>query len=90
MIDCIRSYAPGFIFTTSIPPVVAAGAKASVNYLRHSTTERKLHKERTWQLLTKLVDANLPVMLSESHIIPLFIGDPFKCKQVSDMLLNQH
>jgi 5-aminolevulinate synthase len=60
--------------------VISAGARASVNYLRHSEIERKMHKERTWELLTKLVEADLPVMLSESHIIPLFIGDPFKCK----------
>lgn len=89
LIDSIRSNAPGFIFTTSLPPAVLAGAKASVNHLRNSTIEREKHKSNTRTLLKKLLSANLPVMKSDSHILPLFIGDPVQARTVSDILLDQ-
>lgn len=89
-IDVVRSYAPGFIFTTSIPPVLAAGALASVRHLKSSQVERARHQERAATLKTMLREAGLPVMLSTSHIIPLLVGDPISCKDVSDILLADH
>lgn len=90
LIDAIRSNAPGFIFTTSLPPTILAGAKSSISHLRQSTKEREAHKFNTMTLLGKLLEANLPVMKSDSHILPLFIGDPVQAKTVSDMLLDHH
>jgi 5-aminolevulinate synthase len=89
-IDVVRSYAPGFIFTTSIPPVLAAGALASVRHLKSSQVERARHQERAATLKTMLREAGLPVMPSTSHIIPLLVGDPISCKDVSDILLADH
>jgi 5-aminolevulinate synthase len=86
----VRSFAPGFIFTTSIPPVLAAGALASVRHLKSSQVERQRHQERAATLKRMLAEAGLPVMASTSHIIPLIVGDPISCKEVSDILMAEH
>lgn len=90
MMDAIRSFAPGFIFTSSLPPSVAAAAEASVRYLSESQAERESHQERAAYLKAKLVEHGFPVLLSPSHIVPLMIGDAKLCKAASDMLLNKH
>jgi 5-aminolevulinate synthase len=90
LIDAIRSNAPGFIFTTSLPPTILAGAQSSIHHLRFSTKERDAHKFNTMTLLEMLLRANLPVMKSDSHILPLFIGDPVQAKAVSDKLLDEY
>lgn len=90
MMDAIRSFAPGFIFTTAIPPTIAAGALASVSYLKRSGVERKHHQERAATLKKKLKAAGLPVMDSPSHIVPVLVGDPRFCKQASDLLLSKY
>ena len=90
IIDCIRSFAPGFIFTTSIPPATLAGSIASIQYLKKNDRERKLLHYHSRYMKQKLREAGLPVLPSESHIVPLFIGNPHKCKQVSDTLLREH
>jgi 5-aminolevulinate synthase len=89
-IDVVRSFAPGFIFTTSIPPVLAAGALASVRHLKVSQVERARHQERAATLKALLREAGLPVMPSASHIVPILVGDPVSCKHVSDILLHEH
>jgi 5-aminolevulinate synthase len=90
MIDFVRSYAAGFIFTTSMPPAVAAGALASVRHLKLSGIEREHQQERAARLKAMLLDANLPVMVSESHIVPVLVGDPILCKKVTDELMDLH
>lgn len=90
LIDVIRSYASGFIFTTALSPVLAAGALASVRHLKGSRTERASQKERAEQLKDKMRQAGLPLMESVSHIVPLFVGDPVLCKEVSDILLDEY
>lgn len=90
LIDVIRSYAPGFIFTTSLPPVLAAGALASVRHLKASQVERQRHQERANKLKALLRETGLPVMPSESHVVPVLVGEPNSCKQVSDILLQEH
>jgi 5-aminolevulinate synthase len=89
-IDCIRSYASGFIFTTAIPPVVAAGALESVKHLKHSSAERELQQKRVKSLKEKLIAADLPYMDNDAHIVPVFVGDAVKCKKLTDNLMNQH
>ncbi len=89
LVDVVRSYASGFIFTTALSPVLAAGALASVRHLRNSAAERNAQQERARDLKRRMRDAELPVMDSMSHIVPLFIGNPVLCKQVSDVLLNE-
>lgn len=90
MIDVLRSYAPGFIFSTSLAPVLAAGVLASIKHLKSSNIEREQHQERAATLRKMLADAGLPVMMCESHIVPVMVGDPVICKQVSDDLLQDH
>lgn len=90
MIDFVRSYAAGFIFTTSMPPAVAAGALASVRHLKASNAEREIHQERAATLKSLLREAGLPVMPSVSHIVPVLVGDPVLCKQVTDELMDRH
>ena len=90
LIDAVRSFAPGFIFTTALPPAVAAGALASVRYLKASNAERENHQERAATLKRLLREADLPVMDSESHIVPVMVGDPRLCKLASDELIDRH
>jgi 5-aminolevulinate synthase len=87
--DAIRSYAPGFIFTTSLAPAIAAGAVASIRHLKASTTERERHQERVGTLKGRLKAAGLPLMDNPSHIVPLLIGDPVLCKRMTDALLDR-
>ncbi len=89
IIDLVRSYAPGFIFTTAIPPATAAGALASVRHLKSSTVERAAMQERSATLKRRLTHAGLPVMPSESHIVPLLVGDPVRCKAITDTLMDE-
>ncbi len=88
--DFIRSYASGFIFTTALPPAVAAGACASIQHLKTSQAERLQHQERVAKVRRKLNALGIPVMDNPSHIIPVMVCDPVKCKQISDWLLERH
>jgi 5-aminolevulinate synthase len=88
IIDAIRSFAPGFIFTTSIAPAIAAGATAAIRHLKASSLERKLQSLHAKLLTASLKARGLPVTETESHIVPLIIGDPVKCKALTDRLLN--
>jgi 5-aminolevulinate synthase len=88
--DAVRSYAPGFIFTTSLAPVIAAGALASIRHLKSSTVEREKHQERARTLKRRLMAADLPVISGPSHIVPVLVSDPVRCKALSDVLLNKH
>jgi 5-aminolevulinate synthase len=90
IIDCIRSYAPGFIFTTSLSPVLVAGALASVRHLRASTAERNAQQEAAAALKAKFTAAGLPLMPSVTHIVPLLVGCAVKTKQISDILLAEY
>jgi 5-aminolevulinate synthase len=90
LVDAIRSNAPGFIFTTALPPAVAAGALASIRHLKTHPELRTRHQERVARLRTLLLQAGLPIMPSGSHIVPLLIGDARRCKQASDELLRTH
>ncbi|ABC23308.1 5-aminolevulinate synthase [Rhodospirillum rubrum] len=90
LIDFVRSFGAGFIFTTSLPPTIAAGALASVRYLKEHNELRVRHQERAATTKWRLREAGLPVMPSVSHIIPLAVGDASLCKQASDMLLSLH
>jgi 5-aminolevulinate synthase len=88
--DAIRSYAPGFIFTTSLAPAVAAGALASIRYLKRSSVERLQHQERVKKLKGMLSSAGVSVMANPSHIVPVMVGDPVHCKAVTDTLLDRY
>jgi len=90
IIDCIRSYAPGFIFTTSLSPVLVAGALASVRHLKRSCEERIAQQEAAAMLKAKFSAAGLPIMPSETHIVPLLMGSPIKAKRASDILLAEY
>jgi 5-aminolevulinate synthase len=90
IIDCVRSFASGFIFTTSLPPAIAAGALAAVRHLKSSTAEREGLAERAGRLKGLLGGRNVPVMDSPSHIVPVLVGDAALCKIVSDELLYEH
>jgi 5-aminolevulinate synthase len=90
IIDCIRSYAPGFIFTTSLSPVLVAGALASVRHLKASTEERRAQQESAAMLKAKFAAAGLPAMPSVTHIVPLLVGCPIKAKKISDILLAEY
>jgi 5-aminolevulinate synthase len=87
--DAIRSFAPGFIFTTSLSPVIAAGATASIRHLKSSTNERAALQKRAAQVKRCLVAAGLPILPNPSHIVPVIVGDARKCKVISDELLER-
>ena len=89
LVDAIRSYAPGFIFSTSLAPAIAAGALASIRHLKVSQLERTRHQERAATLKTKLEAAGLPVLRNPSHIVPVLVGDPVHCKMITDALLDR-
>src|SRR5262245_17899813 len=88
--DAVRSYAPGFIFTTALPPAVCAAATAAIRHLKTSTWERERHQERAARVKAVLTAAGLPVMDTPTHIVPVMVGDPEKCKAASDLLLTEH
>ncbi len=90
IIDCIRSYAPGFIFTTSLSPVLVAGVLASVRHLKQSSEEREGQQAAAATLKRLMAEAGLPVMPSVTHIVPLMVGDPVKAKKISDILLAEY
>ena len=92
LIDVVRSYGQGFIFTTAMPPSIAAGALRSINLVRgeHGQKLRKRQQERVAQLKTMLAAAGIPVMPSETHIVPVPIGDPRLCKRASDTLMDRY
>ncbi|MCA3720812.1 5-aminolevulinate synthase, partial [Phenylobacterium sp.] len=90
IVDAIRSYADGFIFTTSVPPAVAAGAVASIRWLKEHNEVREKHQARAAALKARMEAAGLPVMPSVSHIVPVLVGDPVHCKMISDILLEEH
>ncbi len=90
IVDCIRSYAPGFIFTTSLSPVLAAGVLASVRHLKSSNEEREGQQRAAAMLKSLFREAGLPVMDSVTHIVPLMVGDPVKAKKISDILLAEY
>src|SRR4030081_2813821 len=99
--DAVRSYAPGFIFTTALPPAIcaaaaaalrppAAPAPAAIRHLKASSFERERHQERAARVKAVLNAAGLPVMTSDTHIVPVFVGEPEKCKEATDLLLSEH
>ncbi|MGB6663162.1 MAG: 5-aminolevulinate synthase [Xanthobacteraceae bacterium] len=90
LIDAVRSYAPGFIFTTALPPPVCAAATAAIRHLKSSSFERERHQDRAARTKAVLSASALPVMMSGTHIVPVFVGDPELCKQASDLLLTDH
>ncbi len=90
MCDFVRSYGSGFIFSTSTPPAVAAACRANIKYLKEHNEHRIKHQERAAALKQRFKDAGLPVMDSQSHIVPLLVGDPVLCKQASDELMTRH
>jgi len=90
IVDAIRSYADGFIFTTSLPPALAAGAAASIRWLKDHDEVRQAHQARAAALKARLAAGGLPVMPSASHIVPVKVGDPVHCKLISDILLADH
>ncbi|MEH6523654.1 5-aminolevulinate synthase [Sulfitobacter sp.] len=88
--DFVRSFASGFIFTTALPPAVAAGAAASIRHLKDSAQERDIQKAKVAQVRARLDEIGIPHVENPSHIIPVMVGDPHKCKFISDMLLQEH
>jgi len=90
MVDFVRSFASGFIFTTALPPAIAAGACASIRHLKASQVERTAHQERVAKVRRRLNAIGIPVMDNPSHIIPVMVGDPRHCKMISDWLLDNH
>ena len=90
LIDAVRSYAPGFIFTTALPPPICAAATAAIQHLKTSQWERERHQKRSAQVKSVLSAAGLPIMQTDTHIVPVMVGDPKKCKAASDLLLSEH
>jgi 5-aminolevulinate synthase len=90
VVDAVRSYAPGFIFTSALPPPVCAAAIAAIRHLKTSQWERDRHQERSARVKAVLNTAGLPVMPNDTHIVPVMVGDPAKCKEASDLLLAEH
>jgi len=90
IIDAVRSYAPGFIFTTALPPAVCAAATAAIRHLKTSQWERDRHQNCAARVKAVLNAAGLPVMPNGTHIVPVMVGNPEKCKEASDLLLAEH
>lgn len=90
VIDAVRSYAPGFIFTTALPPAITAAATASIRHLKHSQLERDAHQIQVQKTIDALIGDGLPVMPTQTHIVPLLVGDAELCKAASDRLLREH
>jgi len=90
LIDAVRSYAPGFIFTTALPPAVCAAATAAIRHLKASDWERERHQDRAGRTKAVLAAAGLPILQNDTHIVPVFVADPELCKQASDLLLERH
>src|SRR6267378_4368183 len=90
LIDAVRSYAPGFIFTTALPPPICAAATAAIRHLKASNWERERHQDRAARVKAVLAAAGLPVMPNDTHIVPVFVGDAEKCKAATDLLLADH
>jgi 5-aminolevulinate synthase len=90
MCDFLRGHAPGFIFTSSLPPLLAAGALAAVRHLRESGDERERHQERVATVKRRLGESGLPVIANNSHIVPVLVGDAALCRTASDLLLRHH
>lgn len=88
--DFVRSFASGFIFTTALPPAIAAGALASIRHLKRSPFERARHQDRVRKVRARLAAIGIPVMDNPSHIVPVMVGDPVKCKMLSDILMDRH
>jgi 5-aminolevulinate synthase len=90
IVDAVRSYAPGFIFTTALPPALAAAATASIRHLKESSAERERHQRNVAHTKQSLLAAGLPVMPSPTHIVPVLVGDPQLCRQASNLLMEEH
>jgi 5-aminolevulinate synthase len=90
MVDAVRSFAPGFIFTTALPPAVAAAAAVSIRHLKQSSVERERHQAQVWKTKAALTAAGLPMLPTETHIIPVMVGEAGACKAASDLLLSEH
>lgn len=90
IVDAVRSFAPGFIFTTALPPAICAAATAAIRHLKSSQSERQRQQIIAAHTKSVLIAAGLPVMPSETHIVPLLVGDPEKCKMAGDLLLSEH
>lgn len=90
LVDFVRSFAPGFIFTTALPPAIAAGARASLKIIRNADDLRRRHQAIATDLKARLAAAHLPVMPSDSHIVPVRIGDAAACRRVAALLLECH
>jgi len=90
LVDFVRSFASGFIFTTALPPAVAAGARASIRHLKQSGFERARHQDRVRRVRSRLAALGIPVMPNQSHIVPVMVGDAAKCKWISDLLLDRY
>jgi 5-aminolevulinate synthase len=88
LVDFVRSFAPGFIFTTALPPSIVAGIRASLGTLREASALRARHQERALRLRSRLIEAGLPVIANQSHIVPVLVGEPNACKAISDRLLR--
>ncbi|MEW6767200.1 MAG: 5-aminolevulinate synthase [Pseudomonadota bacterium] len=89
MVDAVRSYAPGFIFTTALPPAICSAATAAIKHLKSSNWERERHQDRAARTKAILTAAGLPVIASDTHIVPVFVGDPERCKKACDILLEE-
>ena len=90
LIDAVRSYAHGFIFTTALPPAVCAAVTAAIRHLRTSNWERDRHQDRVARTKAVLEAAGIPVMASGTHIVPVIVGESEKCKEATDLLLTEH
>jgi 5-aminolevulinate synthase len=90
MVDAVRSYAHGFIFTTALPPAICAAATAAIRHLKASNGERERHQDRADRVKAVLTSAGVPLMASDTHIVPVFVGDPENCKTACDLLLEEH